>query len=571
MLLNNLEEYRQRKLNPQTKGLIVMLHELSTVKHALLTPPDREALDNFLTTTNPNVCTRSEDPCWQSTTIDRLRTSRILCSTLRIDYLIKWVGHATPTWEASSTQGLHRMIVEYESKHGSITLPEYTRAQDAWQAWQAGHRKRKSPLSVPSTTTLPTTVRRRASNATAHSQGFIRLVTEFLKLNDALIPRIAKLPCNTWLVSAFANSNLTQSAAKHAPTPAFVLQQHRKRNTEASAAEGDGIREEGEYEIEQILCSDIVVDYLVKCEDRTEPIWYKSAPEIKLDDQELREYWRNGPIALGEYGRLMRTVPKCCLTTEFHSFQCTDVRNMITRLEKVYESRFAGSALSIFVDRIRGGSSWLYWAKGKTSPGDRHPTLSCITLNINGSDQVLLSDRNFAGPIKGYISDAQKKGKTKLAIPIRLSKTSINSLHANALFVDLTASPICIHLFEPHGSHPFDARHPPGFRGYYHSDPYYSEVRRLLSDYTVHTPESYQPAVFGQSCSGILGQPDRWCALWTHLFLVISFYTTPTHFVSMITTLHKRNVLFPWILYALSKSQTWRSELCEGKETLCIL
>jgi hypothetical protein len=188
-----------------------------------------------------------------------------------------------------------------------------------------------------------------------------------------------------------------------------------------------------------------------------------------------------------------------------------------------------------------------------------YPPAVRFTINAAGEVQVGLGRRGISQIGEFCISI----GKVRFAfIPIRLVPIERGkNMHSNVVIVDTHRK--TIHLFEPHGSDPSAAAHGPTFVGYYKKDSYYPNFRRFIreikffDDYKIKVPTDYQPAVFGQSQSQVVGSCDRWCSLWSSLFMVFAAKRSPEYFITFVNRLHQCGCLRPWIMFMLSTHQTW--------------
>lgn len=171
---------------------------------------------------------------------------------------------------------------------------------------------------------------------------------------------------------------------------------------------------------------------------------------------------------------------------------------------------------------LRQEPTSIVWAAlGEATTGARggrprlHATIQQATRTVNFPLRT-------SSVIREALQETLANGRRFLWLPLML--TSSSEVHANAVFVD-TESKTAV-LFEPHGSDAQDARHAPcGFHNFYMSKQYFATFREIAqaalgAAWRVVTPEDYQPPVFGQSVSGVLPTGgDKWCTLWTLLFL----------------------------------------------------
>jgi hypothetical protein len=120
-----------------------------------------------------------------------------------------------------------------------------------------------------------------------------------------------------------------------------------------------------------------------------------------------------------------------------------------------------------------------------------------------------------------------------------------------------------VYLFEPHGSDPMAKGHSPTFRGYYNPAQYYPMMAQALGNvlghkWVIKTPDSYEPSVFGQSRSNITEHGgDRWCALWTLLFVIEATFGSPVQFVRMIDEKTRAGILNEYVKTMLTTWKHW--------------
>ena len=225
----------------------------------------------------------------------------------------------------------------------------------------------------------------------------------------------------------------------------------------------------------------------------------------------------------------------------------------IEQMDVVYQGIFLhGSYLSDLsqVASRSGGTFSIVIATGTvTSPFYS----SMIRMNIDRNGSVT-APRRWSIIVEKITEWLRKPNSKTLAIPVRLDNGT--EVHANTMLFLRTppSRTVKIYLFEPHGS---DAQSPGqsacGFRNYYNSLKYFEAIRTFLKNmakdigdslcqpfvYTFHSPKDYEPPVFGQSTSGVLGKGkgDKWCAFWTTWFTVYSHKHSPEEFVAMVQSI----------------------------------
>lgn len=179
-----------------------------------------------------------------------------------------------------------------------------------------------------------------------------------------------------------------------------------------------------------------------------------------------------------------------------------------------------------------GRDAWFHAVRGRnvilpvlsTSCADRAGGFPpALRANIVGSERrEVVFPRHARGVMAAAVARAQAEGRAAVWLPLKL--TAADDVHSNAVVVDVRGRTVT--LFEPHGADAQDPRQEAcGFRNFYASAQYFAAFRELvahdLPGWRVVLPPEYQPPVFGQSVSGVLGpgRGDRWCALWTCVFL----------------------------------------------------
>jgi hypothetical protein len=190
-----------------------------------------------------------------------------------------------------------------------------------------------------------------------------------------------------------------------------------------------------------------------------------------------------------------------------------DVSKNIAALDRIYNV-IQGNRRMMWFDKVKQKCDVLP-VLANTFGGDAHANKGpAITINFDIDGGSGMIPPRKLGPLREVVESGRRYGW----IPLKLVKANF-SLHANALWVDNKTRRIV--LFEPHGSDASDARHPVSFRNTYVSSVYFESLRRScaeFSNYTVITPDQYEPAVFGQSTSRVQGSSDPWCVLWTLFF-----------------------------------------------------
>lgn len=148
-------------------------------------------------------------------------------------------------------------------------------------------------------------------------------------------------------------------------------------------------------------------------------------------------------------------------------------------------------------------------------------------------------------------------------MPFSLTK---GEMHALAMLIRVPAEgPVSVTVFEPHGSDPAHVGHRGGsWANFYRAASFESEVAELIAagipGAEVVMPRDYLPAVFGQSTSEVLGDGvgDRWCVLWTLLFLVFCTVNgTKEQFVELVEAKRNAGTLGRWLQLCLASVKSW--------------